>query len=95
MQNIAAKIPIVAHYFLDMKKTIEEAASITIRGGRINIVVANSVIFQEHIKTDEILAEIGAQLGLEPKIIIGSYRIADIRPRRIETRESIVQLYKA
>jgi len=39
---------------------------------------------------DEILARIAERLGMDCEIEVGTYRIADVKPQKIKTRESIV-----
>lgn len=93
-EGIAHKIPIVGGYFADMEKTIMEMKRVLKPGAASYIVVSNAVIFKEHVPVDNILAQIGERLGMDAEIIVGAYRIADVRPARVQTRESIVVLRK-
>mgnify|MGYP003731571677 CR=1 FL=1 len=83
-------MPIVGTYFADIERALCEINRVLKTGRSAYIVVSNSVIFNEHVAVDEILSRIGERLGMECDIIIGAYRIADVKPQRIKTRESIV-----
>ncbi len=93
--EIGAKIPVVGAYCADMENSISEMKRVLKKGGGAYVVVSNSVIFREHIPVDELLAAMGERLGLESEIIIGAYRIADVKPQKVKTRESITILRKA
>jgi hypothetical protein len=44
---------------------------------------------------DEIFAQMGERIGFsESEIVVGAERIADVRPRKVRTRESIVVMRK-
>lgn len=90
--DIGIQIPVVGAYFADMEKSIIEMKRVLKPRGSAYVIVSNSVIFNEHIPVDEILAAIGVRLGMEAEIIVGAYRIADVRPEKVKTRESIVIL---
>lgn len=92
--EIGERIPVVGSYFADMERCISEMKRVLKKGGGAYIVVSNSVIFREHVLVDKIFAEIGERLGMEAEIVIGAYRIADVMPQRVQTRESIVILRK-
>jgi len=85
-----SKLPIVGAYFADMEKVLKETQRVLKEGRSAYIVVSNSVIFKEHIMVDEILARIAERLGMDCEIEVGAYRIADVKPQKIKTRESIV-----
>lgn len=93
-ESIAHRIPIVGGYFADMEKAVMEMKRVLKPGAAAYIVVSNAVIFQEHVPVDSILAGMGERLGMDAEIIIGAYRIADIKPARVQTRESMVVLRK-
>ncbi len=92
--DLGKSIPIIGTYFSDMERSIKEMHRILVEGGSAHIVVSNSVIRRTHVMVDEILAEIGERLGFESSIIIGAERVADVRPQKVKTRESIVVLRK-
>jgi len=93
--EIGEKIPIVGTYFKDMELAIEEMYRTLKPGSHADIVVANSVIHENHIMVDEIFAEMAERIGFsEAEIIVGSYRIADVEPQKVKTRESIVRIKK-
>ncbi|MEM3422199.1 MAG: hypothetical protein QXF35_00210 [Candidatus Bilamarchaeaceae archaeon] len=92
--DVGQKIPIVGSYFADMELVIKELQRVLGEGRAAYFVVSNAVIFNEHILVDKILAEIGNRLGMEAEIIIGAYRFADVKPQRVQTRESVVILRK-
>jgi len=92
VRDIGSRIPIVGAYFADMEKSLSEMKRVLRKDCSAYVVVSNSVIFGEHILVDEILAAIGERLGMESRIVVGGYRIADVKPQRIKTRESIVML---
>lgn len=88
------KIPVVGAYFADMENAIAEMKRVMKKGSAAYVVVSNSVIFQEHILVDEILSAIGERMGLNSEIKVGAYRVADVKPSKIKTRESIVVFRK-
>lgn len=90
VEDLAGRLPIVGTYFADIERALCEINRVLKTGRSAYIVVSNSVIFNEHVAVDEILSRIGERLGMECDIIIGAYRIADVKPQRIKTRESIV-----
>jgi len=93
--DVGYKIPIVGTYFKDMESTMREMFRVLKPGKSAYVIVSNSVIHQTHVLVDEVLAEIGERIGFsENQIIVGSERIADVKPHKIKTRESIVLLRK-
>ncbi len=94
VEEIGSRIPVVGAYFADMENAISEMKRVLKKGSAAYVVVSNSVIFKEHILVDEILAAIGERLDVESEIVVGSYRIADVKPQKVNTRESIVILRK-
>jgi methylase of polypeptide subunit release factors len=93
--DIGNKIPVIGTYFKDMELAILEMKRVMKTGSDAHIVVANSVIHETHILVDEILAQIADRIGFsDVEIIIGAHRIADVKPQKIKTRESIVKLTK-
>lgn len=95
IENIGYRIPIVGTYFSDMEKVLKESFRIMKPGAIASFVVGNSVIHETHILVDEILAEIGARIGFECEIWVGSERIADVKFKTIKTRESAIILRKS
>ncbi len=93
--ELGHNIPIIGTYFKDMEQAIAEMRRVLRTGGEAHIVVSNSVIHQTHVMVDEIFAQMAERIGFsDSEIVIGAERIADVRPQRIKTRESIVILRK-
>ena len=93
--EIGTQIPIVGNYFVDMEKNIKELYRVLKENAQAHIIVSNSVIHENHILVDEILAQIGMRIGFSSAgIIVGAERIADVKPQKVKTRESIVILKK-
>jgi SAM-dependent methyltransferase len=93
--EIGYRIPIIGTYFADMEQSLAEMLRVLQPGGSAHIVVSNSVIHQTHVLVDEVLAGIGLRLGFtDAKILVGAERIADVRPQKVKTRESIVVMGK-
>jgi SAM-dependent methyltransferase len=92
--EIGYKIPIIGTYFSDMEPALGEMHRVLKKGSKAHVVVSNSVIHETHVLVDEILAEIGERLGFEAEIVVGAERVADVRPQKVKTRESIVVLKK-
>jgi len=95
VNEVGNRIPVVGAYFADMENSISEMGRVLKTGSSAYVVVSNSVIHEEHILVDEILSAIGERLGLQSEIIIGAYRVADVKPYKIKARESIVLLRKS
>jgi len=93
--ELGYKIPVIGTYFKDMEQAIVEMHRVLKSGSEAHIVVSNSVIHETHVLVDEVLAEISERIGFtDVEIIVGAERIADVRPQRIKTRESIVKVRK-
>lgn len=93
--DLGFKIPIIGTYFKDMEESLREMHRALRPRKAAYVIVANSVIHQTHVLVDEVLAEIGERIGFsENSIIVGSERVADVRPQKVRTRESIVLLRK-
>jgi len=93
--EIGFRIPIIGTYFKDMEGSISEMFGVLRPGGEAHITVSNSVIHETHVLVDELLAEIGLRIGFsDSEIVVGAERIADVRPQKVRTRESIVILRK-
>jgi SAM-dependent methyltransferase len=89
-----SSLPIVLAYFEDSKMVFENFYRALREGGKVAYVVGNAVIHETHIPVDEILCRIAERIGFETEIIVGLERVADVRPARIKTRESVVFLEK-
>ncbi len=89
-----AHLPIVTEYLSDMKRFVETSYKNLEQEGHLYIVVANGVIQNTHIPVDELLARFGLDLFDEVKIIVGAYRVADVKPKKISVRESVVVMKK-
>ncbi len=95
VRDAASRIPIIGTYFRDMEEAIKEMYRTLKDGREAHIIVSNSVIHSTHVLVDEIFCDIGERIGFrESDIIVGAKRVADVRPQKIETRESIVILRK-
>ena len=93
--EIGFKIPIIGTYFRDMEQAMYEMHRVLRHGGVAYIVVSNSVIHQTHVLVDEVLAEIAERIGFtDCEIVVGAERIADVKPQKVKTRESVVKLRK-
>ncbi len=93
--EVGEKIPIIGTYFRDMEAAIVEMHRTLSPGGEAHIVVANSVIHETHVLVDEVFAKMGERIGFsESEIVVGAYRIADVKPQKVKTRESLVRLRK-
>lgn len=92
--EIGYRIPIAGTYFSDMEKVLIEAYRVLKKGGIASFVVGNAVIHETHILVDEILAEMGERTGFESEIWIGLERIADVKPAKVKTRESVIVFRK-
>lgn len=94
-EEVGSRIPIAGTYFQDMEKAIEEMHRILKTGKEAHVIVSNSVIHSTHIMVDEIFGEMATRLGFsDVRIIVGAERIADVKPQKIKTRESIVVMRK-
>jgi DNA modification methylase len=93
--EIGERIPIIGTYFSDMELAIAEMYRVLNEKGEAHITVSNSVIHETHVIVDEIFAQIAERIGFrETEIIVGAERIADVKPQKVKTRESIVILRK-
>lgn len=93
--EIGTNIPIIGTYFKDMERSIMEMFRVLRPGGSSHVIVSNSVIHQTHVLVDEVFAEMAERIGFtETEIIVGAERIADVRPHKVKTRESIVVMRK-
>jgi SAM-dependent methyltransferase len=93
--EIGKRIPIIGTYFKDMEASIAEMYRVLKPGREAHIVVSNSVIHETHVLVDEIFANMGERIGFsDSEIVVGAYRIADVKPQKIKARESIVILKK-
>ncbi|HSB47189.1 MAG TPA: DNA methyltransferase [Candidatus Bilamarchaeum sp.] len=93
--EIGSAIPIIGTYFRDMELALIEMHRVLKRGGAAYVIVSNSVIHETHVMVDEIFAEMGERIGFSGcEIAVGAERIADVRPQKVRTRESIVILRK-
>lgn len=93
--EIGYKIPIIGTYFRDMGLAIAEMFRVLDSGGSAQVVVSNSVIHETHVLVDEIFAEMAERIGFsDVEIVVGAERIADVRPQKVRTRESIVIMKK-
>lgn len=93
--DVGLSIPIIGTYFKDMEGALAEAFRVLRPGGSAYIIVSNSVIHQTHVLVDEVLGGMGERLGFgETEIVVGAERIADVRPQKVKTRESVLILRK-
>jgi thioester reductase-like protein len=93
--RLEEKIPIIGTYFKDMEKVIFEMFRVLKSGRSAHINVSNSVIHETHVLVDEVFAEMGQRIGFsDVEIVVGAERIADVKPAKVKTRESIVIMRK-
>ncbi|MCI0503727.1 site-specific DNA-methyltransferase [Candidatus Micrarchaeota archaeon] len=93
--EIGLRIPIVGTYFKDMEASIAEMFRVLRPGGAAYVNVSNSVIHETHVIVDEIFAQMAERIGFaETEIVVGAERIADVRPQKVKTRESVVIMRK-
>jgi SAM-dependent methyltransferase len=89
------RIPIVGTYFKDMESCITEMFRVLSPGGAAYVNVSNSVIHETHVIVDEVFAQMAERIGFaETEIVVGAERIADVRPQKVKTRESVVIMRK-
>ncbi len=93
--EIGNTIPIIGTYFHDMEGAISEMYRVLRGGGEAHVIVSNSVIHQTHVIVDEIFGQIAERIGFsEVEIVVGAERIADVKPQKVKTRESVVIMKK-
>ncbi len=93
--DIGYRIPIVGTYLKDMERAMMEMHRVLKDGGQCHINVSNSVIHETHVLVDEIFAQMGLRLGFsDAEIVVGAERIADVKPQKVKTRESVVIMRK-
>ena len=93
--EIGEKIQIIGTYFKDMEAAIIEMYRVLRPGGVAYVNVSNSVIHETHVLVDEVFAEMAERIGFsEVEIIVGAERIADIKPSKVKTRESVIVMRK-
>ncbi len=93
--EIGEKIPIIGTYFKDMEQAISQMYRVLKPSRSAHINVSNSVIHETHVLVDEVFAEMAERIGFsDVEIIVGSERVADVRPAKVKTRESIVIMRK-
>jgi len=92
--DIGHQIPVIGSYFSDMEQVLKELYRIMKPNSACYLVVSNSVIHETHVIVDEVLGEIGERLGFDVEILVGAERIADVKPRKVKTRESAVVFRK-
>jgi len=94
--ELGYKIPIIGTYFKDMERAIVEMHRVLRWGGGTAYVnVSNSVIHETHVLVDEVFAEMAQRIGFgEVEIVVGAERVADVRPQKVRTRESVVVMRK-
>lgn len=93
--EIGEKIPIIGTYFYDMELTLKQIYRILKKGKACYFNVANSVIYDTHVLVDEVIAEMAERIGfIEVEIIVAANRLADVKPKKINVRESIIVMRK-
>lgn len=88
--EIGYKVPVIGNYFGDLERAIAEIKRALKPQGACYLVVGNSVIYGMQVLVDELLGAIAERHGMESHIIVGAERIADVKPRRVKLRESVV-----
>jgi SAM-dependent methyltransferase len=93
--EIGDRIPIIGTYFKDMEGAIGEMFRVLKPGGVAYVNVSNSVIHETHVIVDEVFAQMAMRIGFsDAEIVVGAERIADVRPQKVRTRESVVIMRK-
>jgi DNA modification methylase len=93
--EIGERIPIIGTYFADMEGAIKEMHRVLVPGAAAYVNVSNSVIHDTHVLVDEIFADMAQRIGFnEVEIVVGAERIADVKPQKVRTRESVVIMRK-
>jgi len=92
--DIGYQIPVIGAYFADMERVLSEIYRVMKPDASCYFVVSNSVIHETHVLVDEVLGEIGERLGFDVEILVGAERIADVRPKKVKTRESAIVFRK-
>jgi methylase of polypeptide subunit release factors len=93
--EIGERIPIIGTYFADMEGAIKEVYRVLCPGSSAYVNVSNAVIHETHVLVDEIFGQMAERIGFNNvEIVVGAERIADVRPAKVKTRESIVVMRK-
>ncbi len=92
--DIGYKVPVIGNYFSDLEKALVEIKRVLKPNAACYLVIGNSVVYGTEIFVDELLAAIAIRYGMDAGIIVGSERIADVKPRKVKIRESIVVVRK-
>ncbi|MFH0738173.1 MAG: DNA methyltransferase [Candidatus Micrarchaeota archaeon] len=93
--DVGLRIPIVGTYFKDMEGAISEMFRVLKKGGCAHVNVSNSVIHETHVLVDEVFGQMAERIGFsDAEIVVGAERIADVRPQKVRTRESVVVMRK-
>lgn len=85
---------IVHKYFDDMYKIMRNVISSINKGGRFVLVVGDSLIVDEYVPTDLILAKIGVELGMEVESLVKARNRRSGQIRSYKLRETILTLKK-
>jgi DNA modification methylase len=85
---------IVHKYFDDMYKIMKNVISSINKGGRFVLVVGDSLIVDEYVPTDLILAKIGVELGMEIESLVKARNRRSGQIRSYKLRETILTLKK-
>ncbi len=92
--EIGIRIPIIGTYFTDMEKVLMEINRVLKPNAACYFVVGNAVIHETHVIVDEVLGEMAERLGMSAEIVVGLERVADVKPRKVKTRESVIIMRK-
>ncbi len=93
--EIGEQIPIIGTYFADMEGAIAEMYRVLSPGSCAYVNVSNSVIHETHVLVDEIFGQMAQRIGFsDVEIVVGAERVADVRPAKVKTRESVVVMRK-
>ncbi len=83
----------VAEYFVDMTSHIREIYRVLKRGASYRFIVGDSAINGFHVPTDEILGDIGIEVGFSKKLV-EPFRSRGSSRHRFKLRETIITLTK-
>lgn len=92
--DVGYKVPVIGNYFSDLEKTLMEIKRVLNTNGVCYLAIGNSVVYGLQIFVDELVSEMAERLGMQSEIIVGAERIADVKPRRVKLRESVVVMRK-
>lgn len=92
--EVGYRVPVIGNYFSDLEKALMEIRRLLNTNAACYLVIGNSVVYGLQVFVDELVAEMAERMGMQANIIVGAERIADVKPRRVKLRESVVVMRK-